>query len=419
MAINVILCVIFQGVYAMLSLLSAAKPDPILSLAKAYQQDKREHKIDLGIGVYKNEQGITPIMQAVKKAQLLLASTQETKSYVGLSGSESFNHLISELVLQNTHALPRSVTIQTPGASGALRMLAELIALANPAASVWISNPSYVNHQPVMQAAGLTVRTYPYLDTKTQLLDTDALLASLKQVNKGDIVLLHGACHNPTGVDMPLAVWREIASLAKTRGFIPFIDMAYHGLADGISQDLLGIEALADEVDELFISYSCSKNFGLYRERTGAAIVIAKDASIAQKAKASLLQLSRSSYTMPPDHGASIVELILTDEKLKKEWETELDLMRNRIQSLRYLFTKSLAIKVGDGRFDFINAHKGMFSMLGFTPKQIDYLRNEKGIYIVGDSRMNLAGLTESNIDYVADAIAELVLHQDELDLTP
>lgn len=409
----------FQGVYAVLSLLSAAKPDPILSLAQAYQQDDRAHKIDLGIGVYKNEQGITPIMQAVKKAESLLASTQQTKAYVGLSGNESFNSLISKLLLQNTNALARSATIQTPGASGALRMLAELIALANPDANVWISNPSYVNHQPVMQAAGLKVRTYPYLDANTQLLDTDALLASLKQVNKGDIVLLHGACHNPTGVDMPLAVWREIASLAKTQGFIPFIDMAYHGLADGISQDLLGIEALADEVEELFIAYSCSKNFGLYRERTGAAIVIAKDASIAQKAKATLLQLSRSSYTMPPDHGASIVELILTDENLKNEWVTELDFMRNRIISLRHLLTESLATKLGDRRFDFIRAHKGMFSMLGFTPKQIDYLRNEKGIYIVGDSRMNLAGLTEANIDYLTDAIAELITHKSELGLIP
>lgn len=392
----------------MFSLLSSAKPDPILSIALAFQQDERKDKLDLGIGVYKNDDGFTPIMRAVKQAQTLLAETQLTKSYVGLAGNENFNRLISEFILESTNALVRSATIQTPGASGALRMIADLIASANSNATVWMSDPSYINHRPVMEAAGLTVRTYPYIDSKTQLVDLDGMMAAFAQVARNDVVLLHACCHNPTGADLPQSAWAEIGQLAQKKGFIPFIDLAYHGLGDGLEEDLKGLRTLADMVEEMFIAYSCSKNFGLYRERTGAAVLIGKDQSMALKAKNKILQLARATYTMPPDHGAAIVDVILSNELLKNDWMSELDAMRHRMMDLRSQLTQSLTSKLGHQEFDFIQSHKGMFSMLGLNEMQINYLRENHGIYLVGDSRMNIAGLNTNSIDYLSHAMLDL-----------
>ncbi|AMG29137.1 aspartate/tyrosine/aromatic aminotransferase [Grimontia hollisae] len=389
----------------MLDLLSPAQQDPILSLSIAFREDPRADKMDLGIGVYKDSKGQTPIMQAVKAAQRQLADTQTTKSYVGLAGSEAFNSAMVDLLLKGTDGYSRSAAVQTPGASGALRMLADLMYLAKPISTVWISNPSYVNHKPVMEAAGLTVKFYPYFNTETKQVDADAMLDALAGAGPDDVVLLHGCCHNPTGADIRPEHWQAINQLAQKKGFTPFVDIAYQGFGDGLEEDAYGLRLLADSVEEMLIATSCSKNFGLYRERTGAAIVIGKNTQEADNAKGRILQLARATYTMPPDHGAAIVETILTSDDLTKQWKEELDAMRGRIVTLREGLSAALAARTGDNRFDFIKQHKGMFSMLGLTQEQVCKLRETFGIYVVGDSRINVAGLTESRINYLADAL--------------
>lgn len=389
----------------MLDLLSPAQQDPILSLSVAFREDTRTDKMDLGIGVYKDSEGQTPIMQAVKAAQRQLADTQTTKSYVGLAGSEVYNKAMIDLLLKGTDGYTRSAAVQTPGASGALRMLADLMYLAKPISTVWISNPSYVNHKPVMEAAGLTVKFYPYFNTETKQVDADAMLDTLATAGPDDVVLLHGCCHNPTGADIRSEHWQAINQLAQKKGFTPFVDIAYQGFGDGLEEDAYGLRLLADSVEEMLIATSCSKNFGLYRERTGAAIVIGKNAQEAENAKGRILQLARATYTMPPDHGAAIVETILTSDDLTKQWKEELDAMRGRIVTLRKGLSAALAARTGDNRFDFIKQHKGMFSMLGLTQEQVCRLRETFGIYVVGDSRINVAGLTESRINYLADAL--------------
>ncbi|WP_283132643.1 aromatic amino acid transaminase [Enterovibrio norvegicus] len=392
----------------MLDLLTPAQQDPILSLSIAYRQDTRTDKMDLGIGVYKDSQGNTPIMQAVKVAQQQLADEQTTKSYVGLAGNEAFNQAMTDLLLKGTDGYQRCATVQTPGASGALRMLADLMFLAKPVTTVWISDPSYVNHKPVMEAAGLTVKFYPYFNAATKQVDADAMLDALSKAGSDDVVLLHGCCHNPTGADIRPEHWQVINELAQKNGFTPFVDIAYQGFGAGLEEDAQGLRLLADSVEEMLIATSCSKNFGLYRERTGAAIVIGKNAQEAMNAKGRVLQLARATYTMPPDHGAAIVETILTSDALTQQWRSELDAMRGRIVSLREALCASLAERCGDNRFDFIKQHQGMFSMLGLSPEQIGKLRDEFGIYAVGDSRINVAGLTESRINYLADALVKV-----------
>ncbi|MEZ8127382.1 amino acid aminotransferase [Enterovibrio norvegicus] len=392
----------------MLDLLTPAQQDPILSLSIAYRQDTRTDKMDLGIGVYKDSQGNTPIMQAVKVAQQQLADEQTTKSYVGLAGNEAFNQAMTDLLLKGTDGYQRCATVQTPGASGALRMLADLMFLAKPVTTVWISDPSYVNHKPVMEAAGLTVKFYPYFNAATKQVDADAMLDALSKAGSDDVVLLHGCCHNPTGADIRPEHWQVINELAQKNGFTPFVDIAYQGFGAGLEEDAQGLRLLADSVEEMLIATSCSKNFGLYRERTGAAIVIGKNAQEAMNAKGRVLQLARATYTMPPDHGAAIVETILTSDTLTQQWRSELDAMRGRILSLREALCTSLVERCGDTRFDFIKQHQGMFSMLGLSPEQIGKLRDEFGIYAVGDSRINVAGLKESRIDYLADALVKV-----------
>ncbi|MCC4798536.1 aromatic amino acid aminotransferase [Enterovibrio norvegicus] len=392
----------------MLDLLTPAQQDPILSLSIAYRQDTRTDKMDLGIGVYKDSQGNTPIMQAVKVAQQQLADEQTTKSYVGLAGNEAFNQAMTDLLLKGTDGYQRCATVQTPGASGALRMLADLMFLAKPVTTVWISDPSYVNHKPVMEAAGLTVKFYPYFNAATKQVDADAMLDALSKAGSDDVVLLHGCCHNPTGADIRPEHWQVINELAQKNGFTPFVDIAYQGFGAGLEEDAQGLRLLADSVEEMLIATSCSKNFGLYRERTGAAIVIGKNAQEAMNAKGRVLQLARATYTMPPDHGAAIVETILTSDTLTQQWRSELDAMRGRILSLREALCTSLVERCGDNRFDFIKQHQGMFSMLGLSPEQIGKLRDEFGIYAVGDSRINVAGLKESRIDYLADALVKV-----------
>ncbi|EJT0551870.1 amino acid aminotransferase [Vibrio vulnificus] len=392
----------------MFSQLPTPALDPILSLTVAFRNDPRDQKVDLGIGVYKNNKGETPIMRAVSQAQKIVADTQTTKSYVGLAGCEEFNQSMVNLLLAGTSVLDRVSAIQTPGASGALRMLGDLMKVAQPDTTVWLSNPSYVNHKPVMEAAGLKVRYYRYFSPETKQVDIGQMLDDLATAGPKDVVLLHGCCHNPTGADIDFAAWQAITDLAVKNGFTPFVDIAYQGFGDGLEEDAKGLQFMADRVEEMLITTSCSKNFGLYRERTGAAIVIGKNAKESSNAKGKLLTLARSTYTMPPDHGAALVKTILQNVELTTTWKQELCEMQQRLLNLRQTLCNELRNQHNTSQFDFIESHKGMFTVLGFTPEQMGTLRDEYGIYGVGDGRINIAGLTEAHIPYVADAIVKV-----------
>ncbi|CAH8230128.1 aromatic amino acid transaminase [Vibrio aestuarianus] len=382
--------------------------DPILSLSVAYRNDPRAEKVDLGIGVYRNSQGETPIMRSIAKAQDIVVATQTTKAYVGLAGCEEFNQSMVNLLLSGTSAMDRVAAIQTPGASGALRMLGDLMRIAQPETTIWITDPSYVNHKPVMEAAGLKVRYYAYFSRDTKQVDTTRMLEDLAQAGPKDVVLLHGCCHNPTGADIDFAAWQEITKLAQKNGFIPFVDIAYQGFGDGLEEDAQGLRYMADNIEEMLITTSCSKNFGLYRERTGAAIVVGKNAQDVANAKGKLLTLARSTYTMPPDHGAALVKTILQNQELTAIWKQELSEMQQRLLNLRKTLCNQLRNQHNTSQFDFIESHKGMFTVLGFTVDQMTQLREQYGIYGVGDGRINIAGLSEKHIPYVAEAIVNI-----------
>ncbi|KNA55140.1 aspartate aminotransferase [Vibrio cholerae AM-19226] len=379
--------------------------DPILSLSVAFRNDPRPQKVDLGIGVYKNSLGETPVMRAVALAQDKVVASQKTKSYVGLAGCEEFNQSMMQLVLGSTLDVERTIAIQTPGASGALRMLGDLMRVAQPDTTVWITDPSYVNHKPVMEAAGLKVRYYRYFSRETKMVDTEQMLADLAQAGTKDVVLLHGCCHNPTGADIDFSAWQAITELAQKNGFIPFVDIAYQGFGDGLEQDAQGLRYMAERMEEMLITTSCSKNFGLYRERTGAAIVIGKNQQEVTNARGKMLTLARSTYTMPPDHGAALVKTVLRDEQLTAIWKQELSEMQQRLLTLRKNLCNELRNQHNTRQFDFIESHRGMFTVLGFSAEQMGRLREEFAIYGVADGRINIAGLTEKDIPYVANAI--------------
>ncbi|PHV12599.1 amino acid aminotransferase [Chitinimonas sp. BJB300] len=376
--------------------------DPILSVAEAFREDPRPHKLDLGVGVYRDVSGNTPVMAAVRQAERWLVQVQTSKSYIGLAGNLRFNQAVTQLVLG--HAEPAGwFTLQTPGASGGLRLLADLIAASRPTATVWISDPSYVNHAPIMRAAGLQVGQYPYLDATDGSLRREAFFSAVAGMGKGDVLLLHGCCHNPSGVDLEMADWQRLAGMVTRQGFVPFVDLAYHGFGAGLEQDTAGLRLLADASEEMLVVYSCSKHFGLYRERTGAALV--KSAEPA-RLKAKLFELARHSYTMPPDHGAEVVAIIMESSELAALWRNELDTMRERIQSTRDQLANALA-KRGMA-VDNLRRHKGMFSMLPLGEGGIAQLRNDAAIYIVAGGRINLAGLDPDKIDMLADAVVKV-----------
>lgn len=393
----------------MLEKLPLLQMDPILSILQLFQEDKHKEKMDLGIGVYKDEEGNTPILLAVQGAQKRVTAKQMTKGYLAVEGNQAFNHRIKTLLFGRTPTcFNRAAVIQTPGASGALRMIADLIYFCRPQTTVWLSAPTYINHQPVMTSAGLHIAFYPYFSSITMQVDFNAMMDTLKLAKAGDVVLLHGCCHNPTGADLSPNQWQALADLIEQKALIPFIDMAYQGLGDGFEQDGYGMRLLAQRVEQMFVAVSCSKNFGLYRERVGAAVVIANDEDQAQKGKLAIQQLARASYTMPPDHGAAIVAEILTDQQFQAQWHKELEAMRRRIITLRNQLSDQLNQIRGDDHFDFIRQHKGMFSMLGITPEQVTQLRREFGIYVVSDGRMNVAGLVEPKVEYFANALAKV-----------
>ncbi|MEH6651427.1 MAG: amino acid aminotransferase [Motiliproteus sp.] len=394
----------------MFETLEAQPQDPILALMVQYRQDTHPQKVDLGVGVYKDEQGDTPIMDAVKQAEALRAQNENTKSYLSPAGAPGFNSAITELLLGADHSAiadNRVYTAQAPGGCGALRMAAEFIKVSNPDCNVWISDPTWANHEALIGGAGLAIKRYPYYDPQTHGVDFDSMMEALEQAAPGDAVLLHGCCHNPSGADLNEEQWQVVASLCQRKGLLPFIDIAYQGLGRGLDEDAFGVRLMAAQLPEVMVASSCSKNFGLYRERTGAVMVIGADAEQGRIAFTQLLSIIRSNYSMPPAHGAAIVEIILGDATLRANWEAELAEMRERIQQLRGDLVKQLANRGHD--FSFIEAERGMFSFLGITLEQVRKLRSEHHLYIVDSSRVNIAGLSSSNLERVVGVIDDVL----------
>ncbi len=383
--------------------------DPILGLMKTFREDTRSNKVDLGVGVYRDEAGNTPIMAAVQQAQQRLLETETTKAYIGPAGAEGFNQLIGRLLLGAGHpALKdgRVNVVQTPGGCGALRMAAEFLNLCKPNATIWVSTPTWANHIPLLGGAGLSIREYPYLDRATLSVDFDAMMACLEQADAGDVVLLHGCCHNPSGADLNADQWTAITDLVERKGLLPFIDIAYQGLGESLDQDALGVRLMAERLPEVIVASSCSKNFGLYRERTGALMLISANAQQGQAATSQLLSAIRSHYSMPPSHGAAVVEMILDTPELMQSWQSELEAMCVRILDLRAALSQALA-PVGD--FSFIERQRGMFSFLGISPQQVQILREEFGIYMLDSSRINIAGLSADTLPLVSQAMHEVL----------
>lgn len=385
--------------------LAVAPPDKILSLSVLYNNDTRPSKMDLGVGVYKNSEGATVIMQAVRDAEKRLYESQTTKTYVGIAGDEGFNNAMLKLVFGQKADLSRMFACQTAGGSGALRTIADLLAKARPDATVWLSDPTWVNHAPILNAAGFKTRTYPYFDAASGTVKADAMLLGLKQARAGDIVLLHGCCHNPTGANLTIEQWGQVADLLLERGLFPFIDIAYQGFGDGLEEDAAAVRLLASKLPEMAVATSCSKNFSVYRDRVGAVILMGKDAESAKIAGSQALASTRVLYSMPPDHAAAAIRIVLEDEALRANWEAELETMRLRMLNLRKGFADALRLQSNSARFDFIADHRGMFSRLGLTEAQVDRLRDEFGIYMVGDSRFNVAGLKEDRLEELAKAV--------------
>jgi aspartate aminotransferase len=396
----------------MFNSLIAMPADPILGLLTQYREDSHPQKVDLGVGVYKDPTGVTPILSCVKKAEKFRLDTETTKVYIGPTGSPQFNTLMTELAFGADHSAiiaNRIRTVSTPGGTGALRVAGDFIKRCNPNAVLWVSDPTWANHTGLFEAAGITVKTYPYYDYDSKSLKFDEMLAALSQVSPDDVVLFHACCHNPSGMDFTTAQWDKVVALTKEQGFTPLIDMAYQGFGDGVDIDAYGVRQMAAAVDNMNLCSSCSKNFGLYRERIGSCSVIAKDAHTANVAQSVLLYVVRCLYSMPPAHGAAIVETILGSAELKQEWLDELKVMRDRINGNRAILVDKLKANGVDRDFSFIARQKGMFSFLGVNPEQVARLQKEFSIYMVGSSRISIAGISEDNVDYLAQSIAKVL----------
>ena len=392
--------------------LNPLPPDPILGLNAAFKADTNSKKVDLGIGVYKDAEGNTPVMKAVKEAEKLILTSQATKAYIGPTGAPAYNEAVAELILGPTLKTSlggRRITMQTPGGCGGLRIAAEFIAQANGGATIWVSDPTWANHKPLIGSSGLKFNSYPYYNYETHSVDFDSMMTTLANVPKGDVVLLHGCCHNPSGADLKPDQWQEIRDLALKQNFTIFIDLAYQGMGDGLEEDVIGVRLLAESVPELIIVSSCSKNFGLYRERTGAITLICQNDREASAASTLIAAAARANYSMPPDHGAAIVQLIREDPTLNSMWQEELKEIRNRINGLRITFANRLTESGVQHDFSFIQKEKGMFSFLGITKSQIQKLINQYAIYLVDSSRINVASINDGNINYVTKSIVEVI----------
>jgi len=389
--------------------LDRLNPDAILGLMTRFRADDAPTKVDLGVGVFRDLSGNTPILDCVRRAEQAVLAAQSTKSYVSAAGREEFNLAVEALVLGNGHparAGRRTRTLQAPGGCGALRVGAELIRAAAPTATVHVSDPTWGNHIPLLGSSGLRLERYPYYDAAAHELRFEAMLERLERAPAGDVVLLHACCHNPSGADLHASQWRALLDLLQRRRLVPFLDLAYQGFGDGLDADVAGVRLIAEHLPEVLIATSYSKNLGLYRERVGALIVVSESESRADAVYSHVLQIARSIYSMPPDHGAAIAACLFADSELRESWVAELAGMRNRIKEMRVLLAQHLRASTGSGSFDFIRDQRGMFSLLGVPVAVVDRLRDRHHIYMTSDSRMNLAGIMPYNVKYVAEAVA-------------
>ena len=387
------------------------KPQPadkILALVQKFKEDPRPQKIDLGVGVYKNAEGVTPVMRAVKAAEHQLWQDETTKSYVGLTGDPAFSDSMIQMVLGD--AVPRGAVAAaaTPGGTGAVRQAFELARLANPDVRVFVSNPTWPNHVSMLRYLGIEMVPYRYFDEATCGVDFEGMTADLAQAKAGDVVLLHGCCHNPTGANLNTAQWQSVVDLLAKSGATPMIDIAYQGFGDGLEEDAAATRLIAASLPETIIAASCSKNFGIYRERTGLLMAISQDVSKQLVTQGTLAYLNRQNFSFPPDHGARLVTIVLNDPALCADWKAELEQVRLGMLDLRQSLATELQSRAGSDRFSFLAQHRGMFSRLGTTPDMVERLRVEHAIYMVGDSRMNIAGLNATSVPILAQAIVDV-----------
>ncbi len=391
----------------MLEALNPQPQDKILQLIAMFRDDPRTDKIDLGVGVYKDATGLTPVMRAVKAAEKKLWEVEKTKTYTGLAGEPAYNAAMVGMILGEGYA-DRAASVATPGGTGAIRQALELVKLAAPQATVWVSAPTWPNHPSIIKYLGMKMAEYRYFDAATRGVDFAGLMADLEGVKAGDAVLLHGCCHNPTGANLTLDQWAQVVKLLAAKGAVPFVDLAYQGFGDGLEEDAAATRLVAASFPEVLIAASCSKNFGIYRERTGILIALT---SPDRKAvvQGNLNFLNRQNYSFPPDHGARLVTMILEDEALRADWKAELEEVRLNMLTLRQSLADELRRATNSDRFDFVATHRGMFSRLGLTEAQVNVLREEHGIYMVGDSRINIAGLNAKTVPVLAAAIAKVM----------
>ena len=382
-------------------------PDKILALMTAFKEDPRDQKLDLGVGVYKDPTGITPIMRSIKLAEKKWWEIESSKSYVGLAGDPAFSDAIISLVLGNS--IPRNfiASAATPGGTGAVRQGFELFKVANPGVRVFVSDPTWPNHISILQYLNIPFETYRYFDNETRGVDFDSMVSDLSRAKAGDVILLHGCCHNPTGANLDKQQWKIIVDLLNKNGATPMIDLAYQGFGDGLEEDVYATRLIAESVPETVIASSCSKNFGIYRERAGLLMLVSQDSSKRNINQSMLAYLNRQNYSFPPDHGSRLVSIVLNDKDLRSDWMSELEDIRNSLLNLRVQLSNELQKISGSDRFSFIASHRGMFSWLGATPSQVEKMRTEFGIYMVSDSRFNVAGLNSETVPALAKAIIE------------
>ncbi len=393
--------------------IDAAPADSIFGLTEAFKNDSNPSKVNLGVGVYKDNDGQTPVLQCVKTAERILIENQHSKSYLPISGDPRYGKCVQQLIFgEHSEVIKenRAATVHAPGGTGALRLGAQLIRKFNSQATVWVSNPTWANHIGIFSDSGYALEKYPYYDSSTNGLKFDEFIQCLKHVPAGDVVLLHACCHNPSGVDLNDKQWMLVADIARAQGWIPFLDFAYQGFGSGINEDRVAVEQMASTGIDFFTASSFSKNFGLYNERTGALTIVAPSAAETSVAMSHLKTTVRVIYSNPPAHGGLTVATILSDEKLHAQWLQELTTMRERIVEMRIALVDGLTKRSNDADFSFIKEQRGMFSFSGLDEETVNWLRNEKAIYVVSGGRINLAGLTTANIEYVCDSIAEALV---------
>ncbi|MHA7850852.1 amino acid aminotransferase [Roseovarius sp.] len=382
--------------------------DKILALMQAFKDDPREDKIDLGVGVYKNAEGVTPIMRAVKQAERQWWEQETTKAYTGLAGDPAFSDAMIGLVLGDAVARDQVAAVATPGGTGAVRQAFDLIRMANPSARVFVSDPTWPNHLSILKHMAIETVMYRYFDAESGGVDFAGMMEDLGQMRAGDVVLLHGCCHNPTGANLTGPEWQAVIDLVNAKGVVPMIDIAYQGFGDGLEADAAATRMVVSGCPEVLIAASCSKNFGIYRERTGLLMAVAQERGLHAVTQGNLAYLNRQNYSFPPDHGARMVSLVLTDDALRADWQAELEEVRNGMLALREQLSSELRRLAGSDRYGFIAQHRGMFSRLGLSPEIVERLRAEHGIYMVGDSRINIAGLNRETVPKLAHAIIEV-----------